>query len=140
MGIVKLSGNIGTTTGKRVFLPGVFFESHAKHPFVENAKRETPVDMHYADMIQDDVTYHLPDGYTAESLPADSKIPFGSKAAFQLKGSSDKNRVEVVRTMLLGFTVLGPDEYGALRDFYQKVSTADQQQLVLTVAKTSAGN
>ncbi|HEY9128143.1 MAG TPA: DUF3857 domain-containing protein [Acidobacteriaceae bacterium] len=140
MGIVKLSGNLGTTTGKRVFLPGVFFESHAKHPFVEDAKRETPVDMHYANLIQDDVTYHLPDGYAVESLPANSTVPLTTKAAFQLKGSADKNRVEVVRTLLLGFTVLPANEYGPLRDFYQKVSAADQQQLVLTVAKTNAGN
>ena len=140
MGIVKLSGNIGTSTGKRVFLPGVFFESHAKHPFVEEAKRVSPIDMKYADMVQDDVTYHLPEGYTIESLPTETSIPLTGKAAFRLKGSSDKDRVEVTRTLMRGFTVLGADDYGPLRDFYQKVNTADQQQLVLTTAKTVASN
>lgn len=140
MGIVKLSGNLGTMTGKRVFLPGVFFESRAKHPFVKEEKRQSPVDMNYADMIQDDVIYHLPAGYTVESLPTNSTIPLTGKAGFQLKGTANDNRVEVVRTLMRGFTMLAADEYGPLRDFYQKVSAADQQQLVLTAAKASTGH
>ena len=136
----QMAGNLGTTTGKHVFLPGVFFESHAKHPFVEEEKRKSPIDMQYADMIQDDVTYHLPDGYTVESLPADSKIPLPGKAGFQLKGASEQNRVEVQRTLMRAFTALPAEDYGPLREFYQKVSTADQQQLVLTVTKTVASN
>ncbi len=140
MGIVKLSGNLGTSTGKRVFLPGVFFESHTKHPFVAQDKRLTAVDMRYADVVQDDVIYRLPDGYSIESLPADTAIPMANKAAFRLKGSLEQNRVEVVRTLTRGFTALGPEEYSSLHDFYQKVSAADQQQLVLTAAKANAGN
>lgn len=140
MGIVKLSGNLGTVTGKHVFLPGVFFESHTKHPFVAEEKRRTSIDMHYADFVQDDVVYHLPEDYTIESLPTEKSVPLTGKAVFHLKGTSDKNRVEVVRTLTRGFTILDPNDYGSLRDFYQKVSTADQQQLVLTAAKTTAGN
>jgi len=140
MGIVKLSGNMGTTTGKRVFLPGVFFESHSKHPFVAEEKRRTSVDMHYADIVQDDVTYHLPEEYTVESMPSNTQIPLTGKAGFVLKSTSDKNRVEVVRNLTRAFTFIEPDNYSSLREFYQKISTADQQQLVLTAAKTNAGN
>jgi hypothetical protein len=140
MGIVKLSGNLGTVTGKHVFLPGVFFESRAKHPFVAEEKRHTSIDMHYADIVQDDVTYHLPDDYTVESLPTDTTLPLPGKAAFHLKGAADKNRVEVVRTLTRAFTFVDPNDYSSLRDFYQKISTADQQQLVLTAVKTTAGN
>ncbi len=47
MAIVNVSGKIGMTTGKHFFLPGLFFESRAKHPFVAQDKRVTPIDIHY---------------------------------------------------------------------------------------------
>jgi hypothetical protein len=140
MGIVKISGNMGTATGKRAFLPGVFFESRAKHPFVAEEKRETAVDMRYASMVQDEVTYHLPDAFTVESAPTETKIPWAGHAVFQVKSSTSKNDITVTRVFIRGFTLLEPKEYPALRDFYQKVATADQQQLVLTAAAPAKGN
>ena len=41
MAIVNLSNSIGTPTGKRMILPGLFFETRAKHPFVAQDKRTT---------------------------------------------------------------------------------------------------
>jgi hypothetical protein len=38
------------------------------------------------------------------------------------------------------FTFAGTDDYQTLRDFYQKVATADQQQLVLTASAAGKGN
>ena len=71
--VAKLEGTIATATGKRVFLPGLFFESQAKHPFVAQDKRVTPVDVHYAKTEQDDVTYHLPAGYTIDKRAIERK-------------------------------------------------------------------
>lgn len=138
MGIVKLSGNMGTKTGKRIFLPGVFFASHAKHPFVADEKRQTAVDMEYADNIVDEVTYHVPDTFSVESAPPDTSIPWTGHAAFQLKSTVDKNSIEVDRTLARAFTMVMPKDYSALHEFYQKMATADQQQLVLT-AVANAG-
>jgi hypothetical protein len=57
-----------------------------------------------------------------------------------LKSSVDKTRIEVVRNLARAFTQVQPKDYSALREFYQKVATADQQQLVLTAAAANAGN
>jgi hypothetical protein len=138
MGIVKISGNIGTATGKRVFLPGVFFESRATHPFVAQETRLTAVDMKYPDVVQDDVTYHLPDAFAVESAPAETKVPWAGHALLQIKSSTNKNDINVTRSLIRGFALLEPKDYPALRDFYQKVTTADQQQLVLTAAGPAA--
>jgi hypothetical protein len=48
--------------------------------------------------------------------------------------------VEVTRTLAYNFTLLKADEYSALHDFYQKVATADEQQLVLDRAPVAKGN
>ena len=140
MGIVKISGNVGTTTGKRVFLPGAFFASQAKHPFVAQENRRAAVDMSYADLVKDDVTYDLPDAYVIESAPPDNKTPWEGHAIFAMKASSDQKSVTLVRSLARAFTLLEPKEYPALRDFYQKIATADQQQLILTAAPSSHGN
>ena len=50
MAVVKVSGNLGVAVGKRFILPGIFFESRAKHPFVAQDKRIAPIDVHYSKM------------------------------------------------------------------------------------------
>lgn len=138
MGTVKISGNLATGTGKRFFLPAMFFESHARHPFVAEDKREAPVDMEYGSIVKDEVTYALPEGFAVESAPSDASVPWAGHAVFQVKTATNKNEVTVTRTLARGFTMLAPKEYPDLRDYYQKIATADQQQLVLTAAPDSA--
>ena len=138
--IVKLSGNIGTATGKHVFLPGLFFESHARHPFVAQDKRTIPIDVQYARMVKDDVTYHFPDGFAVESAPPKTNVPWPNYATLQIASGAATGGFEVVRTLAYNFTLLDPKEYGSLHDFYQKVATADEQPLVLTRATVAKGN
>jgi hypothetical protein len=45
-----------------------------------------------------------------------------------------------VRSLSRAFTFALPAEYQDLRGFYQKVATADQQQLVLTAASATKRN
>jgi transglutaminase-like putative cysteine protease len=134
IGIIRVKGNLGVATGKRFFLPGLFFESHAKHPFVAEAKRTISVDVHYPRVEIDDVTYSLPPGYRVESAPQRSTILWPSYATLKIKPDAKDGSVTVVRTMAYGFTILDPNDYSNLHEFFQKVATADQQQVVLTRA------
>ena len=138
LALVKVSGNLGTTTGKRFFLPGQFFESKAKHPFVAEEKRAIPVDVHYAHSELDDVTYRLPAGYQVESGPKTDKISWPDHAIFANSTGGQTGQVNVVRNLLYNYTIVGPQDYGSLRDFYVKVAEADQQPLVLTRATAAA--
>lgn len=140
IGVVNITGAIATATGKHFFLPGLFFESHAKHPFVAVEKRTIPVDVKYARLEKDDVTYHFPEGFTVESGPPPTSIPWPNHAALSIKTTPVSNGLEVNRTLAYNFTLLDPKDYDGLHDFYQKVATADQQQLVLTRAAVAKGN
>jgi polyhydroxyalkanoate synthesis regulator phasin len=132
VGAVKVTGTLGTATGKHFFLPGLFFESKAKHPFAAQEKRTIPVDVHYARSEEDDVTYHLPAGYQVESGPKTDKLGWPEHAAFSISTTEKGTDVNVVRNLAYNYTILGPKDYGDLHDFYQKVAEADQEQLVLT--------
>jgi hypothetical protein len=125
-------GSLGAATSKRLILPAFFFETRGSHPFVAQEKRTQPVDMHYGDMITDQVTYHLPDGFSVEGAPQDNKIAWPQHAILTVKSVSAPGQITIARSLARAFTFVKPEEYQDLRAFYLKVATADQQQLVLT--------
>jgi hypothetical protein len=138
--VIKATGTLGAATSKRLLLPGFFFETHSRHPFIDQAQRQEPVDMHYGEQTIDQVTYHLPAGMAVEGGPQDSKIPWEQHAVLVLKTKVNGNDVTIVRQLARAFTIAKPEEYQNLRDFYQKVAAADQQQLVLTASSGGKGN
>jgi hypothetical protein len=140
MAVVKVRGSLGTATAKRIILPGFFFETRGGAPFVNQEKRLEPVDMHSASRMTDQVTYHLPTGFTVEGTPQDSKITWAGHAVYGTQTVSAPGQITIARTLARAFTLAKPEEYQDLRGFYQKVATADQQQLVLTSNIAPKGN
>ena len=138
IGIVKVTGNIGAATGKRFFLPGLFFESRARHPFIAENKRVTPIDVQYPRTEQDDITYHLPPGFDVESLPQLTSLSWPNLALMKIGSKASGSTVNITRVMAYNYTLLDPKDYTTLHEFYQKVATADQQQLVLTRTRLAA--
>ena len=138
--VIKVSGALGTATGKHVFLPGLFFESRAKHPFVAQDNRLTPIDVHYPLAETDDVTYHLSPGFTVESLPQAPSATWQDHAMLKIAAKTEGDAVIVGRMLVYNYTILAPKDYPNLHDFYQKVATADQQQVVLTRVPVVKGN
>jgi hypothetical protein len=130
-GSVLVSGNIGTVAGKHFLLPGLFFDSRAEHPFVAQSMRITPIDLHYATMEQDDVTYSLPPGFTVESAPQ-ADLSWSGHASLKIESTVDNGSVRVVRAVSRNFAQLDSNAYNDLHDFYLKVAAADQQQIILT--------
>jgi hypothetical protein len=130
MVVVDVSGTLGTSTGKRVFLPAVFFEGGAK-PFFVQEKRESMVDLHYPYIEQDKLTVILPPNLSLESVPKGSKVIFASNAQYVTKFVANGDTFSYVRLMLLGNAIYTVAEYPDLRGFYQKANAEDQAQLVL---------
>ena len=127
---LKVSGTLGSPTGKYLLLPEQLFNP-AKHPFVTEAKRITPIDMHYPRTEHDSATYTLPDGYTVGNIPQPAKASWPNHATFTIESAAGQKTVTVKRTLDRNFTLASPSEYSSLHDFYQKVAIADQAQLVL---------
>lgn len=135
----KLSGSLGTSTDKRLILPGVFFESRGKHPFVAQPTRTVPVDLHYAAMEEDDATYHLPAGVTIASIPKAVNVSWEDHAAMRIRVTSASNTINVTRSLVRNSVVLDAGYYTMLRNFYLQMSDADQQQIVLSRDKAENG-
>jgi hypothetical protein len=130
--IVKVHGNLGAATSKRLLVPGFFFQTRGSHPFVNQEKRLEPVDMHYGDTVTDQIVYHLPANMSVEGAPQDTKVLWQGHAVFATKTAAAPNQITIARIFARGFSSVKPEEYQDLRGFYQKVAAADQAQLVLT--------
>jgi hypothetical protein len=140
IGIANISGKIGSATATRLILPGLFFESRVRHPFVGEETRTVQVDLHFAEMEQDQVTYRLPPGFNVESMPLSSEIPWADRVSLKIGSSAQNGIVNVDRTFVRNFALLDPEEYNILRYIYVRMAAADQQQLVLTRDSPAKGN
>ncbi len=137
--VVPVSGSLASRTSGRLILPRLFFETRESNPFPADENRTLPVDMRYPSEDQEQITYVFPAGYSIEGKPADSVFKWEENAAYQLKSKLDATSVTTARVLARGFTLLDANQYGPLRDFYQKVVIADQQQLVLSAAQANKG-
>ena len=137
MAQVDVSGSLGAQTGKRVFVPAVFFEGGAK-PLFAQEKRESSVDLHYPYTVHDQFSLTLPPNLAAESVPKESTVPFVPNADYVAKFVVKGNTYAYGRLMRLANAFYTLSEYPQLRGFYQKTNAEDQAQLVLQATATPA--
>lgn len=128
----QVNGKLGTATGKRLLVPEFFFETRPHVEFVQENERVAPVDLHYAEQVIDDVVYHFPPGFTMESAPQQVQLPWPEHAVLVVKTQPGSGTIDIKHIFARGFVILEAKGYPALRDYYQKIATIDQQQLVLT--------
>ncbi|HUB51894.1 MAG TPA: DUF3857 and transglutaminase domain-containing protein [Terracidiphilus sp.] len=140
MAVLQISGSIGAPSGKYLILPGLFFSSRSKHPFTAQSNRATPIDVHFPRLEKDDVDYHLPAGYTVEGSPKTKDLKWPGLAALGIDSGVKDEDLRVVRVFARNFTLLSPDKYSDLHDFYLKMASADQQQIVLVHSAAQKGN
>jgi hypothetical protein len=138
MGVLSISGSMGTATAKRVFLPATFFAA-ASHPLFALDKRTMPIDLDYPYMLQDSVTIKLPPELAIESLPKDTEFRYAQNAYYQAKFSREPATVNSVRIFALGNVVYEAGEYPELKDFYQKVNAKDKEPAVLELTQNASG-
>lgn len=138
--IVNLKGSFASSASKALTIPRTIFEAASHHPFVEEATREEPVDMHYAEQVSDQAVYHLPAGLALQEPSPDATLPWPEHAVLAIKAKASPGQVTVTRSFTRAFTLAKPDEYPKLHDYFQKVAAADRQQLVLTSSAASTGN
>jgi hypothetical protein len=138
--IVKfdVKGQIASSTGKRLLVPGDIFLANAK-PTFPHEKRDLPVYFNYASSTLDAVRVKYPASLALESAPAAQELPFEQRAAYQLKSETAGNSVTVRRVMMVGDIMFSKDEFPKLRAFYNQLESKDQEPVVLKVAAQAGG-
>ncbi len=135
----EVKGQIASSTGKRLLIPGDIFEANTK-PTFPHEKRELGVYFEYPSSVLDAVRIKFSAKLGMESVPAAEEVRFQKTAIYSMKTDSAPTTVLVHRDLLLGDLLFTPEQFPDLRSFYNKLETKDQEPIVLKVAtQTPAG-
>lgn len=134
---VKIPGWV-SAAGRRALLPVGLFSAPEKHLF-DHAERVHPIYFNFPFQRSDDVSIDLPLGWQISSLPQIK--PLDAKAiTYKLEAANDKGTLHLTRNLNVDITLLPVQNYGTLRQIFQIVRTADEQQVILQPGATTATN
>lgn len=134
-GTFKISA-AGTPAGSRALVPLTLFRTRYADVF-KPSTRSNPVDFNYPFEEIDDITYHVPKGYSIESVPSITKVDLGA-AIYQAAITKGPDTVEIQRHLALGGGYFPVKSYSSLRFFFNKVQSNDQTQIVLRSSQMAA--
>lgn len=139
LAVLQVSGAFAKNSEGHLEVPRLLFEAKETNPFPVDTLRELPVDMRYPAQEQEQITFVLPAGFTLKENPEDANLRWEENAAYQLRTKVAGDSITDARILARGFTLLEAKDYSGLRDFYQKVVSADQQKLILTGPPSPSG-
>jgi transglutaminase-like putative cysteine protease len=115
--------------GQRLLMPVGIFHSSGQHPFA-STRRANPVYFEYPAEVYEEVKLALPPDIQVESLPGGTKIERGT---IRYESSAEKQGTVLHLNRMFRMTryYLPPEQYLALRQFYEQVRAGDEQQVVL---------
>jgi hypothetical protein len=126
---VKVPG-WAASAGRRQLIPVGLFSEPEKHTF-EHADRVFPIYFHFPLQVQDDIVVDLPLGLQVSSLPPAQDTGPGKLVEYALAAESKSGALHWNRHLSVVILMMQSKYYPALRDFFQKVRTGDEQQIVL---------
>ena len=115
--------------GKRLLLPANLFHSTQMEAFT-SADRKFPVYFPYTYEEIDNVTIELPEGYEATALPNGQDVK-STSTRFIITRSSKSNHLLLTRALVVNSIYFPPDQYSPLKSFFEKLQTADEEQIVI---------
>lgn len=123
-----LSQGYASVTGKRLIVPMCPLH-HTPNVSPADARKE-PVYIEVGYEDADTITFHLPEGYAIESVPAGVSLqqPFGE---FVQQIRQDGGQFLVINRLLIHAGTYPPQIYPAFADFMKKVSTAYTAKAIL---------
>ena len=130
--------SFASLAGKRLLIPAALFRTTKQRLAFQHKEHKYAVYFPFAYNEMDNVILQVPDGYTAESVPAaqDVKLP---STRFVTVRSFANNQFVSKRALVVNGIIFRVSEYPELKGFFDKVQGADEEQLVLQSAAVSAG-
>jgi len=126
-----------SAAGRRVMFPAGLFGAHEKHVF-DHDTRVHAIYFPYPYSVTDDIDIKVPDGWKVTSLPQgqeDSR----RVVTYSLMSTNNNGTLHFARSLSVDFVILEAKYYSALRNYYQRIKTGDDEQIVLEPGAARAG-
>ena len=124
--------------GHRALLPVGIFSAPEKHLF-DHADRVQPIYFQFPYQHSDDVTIAMPLGWQITNVPTPEKQD-QHVITYTMQAENNKGTLHLNRALNVDILLIDAKYYSALRSFFQRVRTVDEQQVMLQPAGTSAAN
>jgi hypothetical protein len=134
---VKVPG-WAAAAGHRVLVSTGIFSGSEKHLF-EHTSRVYPIYFSFPYQNLDDVTVNLPLGWLPSSLPQPQDVD-AKLCIYHEDVQNQGGTLHISRKLTVNALLLEKKYYPALRSFYQRVRSGDEQQIILSAAASSAQN
>jgi len=121
--------NTCSFAGSRTMIPLSVFHASGKNPFAPTV-RTAPVYFEYPSIEEDDVTLDVPSGYTVETLPHPGDLNAGA-IVYTTRYTNDPAAVHFTRRLVVDSMFIPRDHYAAVRTVFSKITSSDQEQVVL---------
>ncbi len=122
----------GNPSGSRIFLKPNVLEQHGYIP-PKSEDREQAVVFHHAFLEVDTISYHLPSGFSVESIPEEPTIISSEFGEYQASVELiDPQTLVYIRKLKMEKIRLPAAYYKEVRAFFKSLSKADKMQVVLS--------
>jgi hypothetical protein len=126
-GTVKVPA-LASGTVQRMMLPLDIFQT-TEVGYFQSQKRVNEVDFQYPYEKVDDLVFHCPLGYKAQSVPNPQKISPGP-VVYEISAVPQPDGVEVKRQLTINGIRYPKESYPALRSFFSMVKSNDSAQVM----------
>jgi hypothetical protein len=130
---VRLEG-LATTAGDKTLLPVSPLLGSRRHPF-RHAQRTHPVYFPYASREFDDIVVKLPEGMTAETVPAVRKKDLELFGFSLICAVEEGGKLHVQRDLVVKRSFFPLEQYKAVKAFFDEVTAGDEELVVLAAVK-----
>lgn len=130
--------SFASLAGKRLLIPAALFRTTKQRLAFQHKERKYAVYFPFAYNEMDNVVLQVPDGYTAESVPAAQEVKLPS-TLFVTARSFANNQFVSKRALVVNGIIFRISEYPELKGFFDKVQGADEEQLVLQNTAVNVG-
>jgi hypothetical protein len=118
-------------TGERIYLDPVLELVSKTNPF-KKEERKFPIDFGFPSQENIMLSYKLPQSYVIEELPKPILIALPENGGlFKYNAVLSGNQIQFNVNISINKSVFQPEEYGAVRMFYEEMSKKLQEQVVL---------
>jgi len=126
----KISSPVAVGAGKRLLVPVHIFQVNEK-PVFSSSNRANPIYFWNPTCQIDEVHITLPPSLEPESLPANDSVKLGYALYATTQKQESSNSIMARRDMVMGGMAFPTNMYKEIKDFYDKVKTGDDQQMIL---------
>ncbi|EDP98065.1 DUF3857 domain-containing protein [Kordia algicida OT-1] len=117
--------------GDKIYFSPLFFMGTAENIF-KAEERVYPVDFGYPWKRKIMMNIQLPAGYEVESMPEATAVKMpGNLGTYSYNISKTPTGISVVMMKEINSSVITPDKYGALREFYKMLVEKEKEKVVL---------